>query len=97
MSFNGTNLTNDPFNEFMSVFTDLIGYSFFLIPISFIAIALYIKTRTVAVSGVWLMASTLMVGTAIFAEQPVMGFIYYLFTVISLVGVIVSIYLDGRR
>jgi len=96
MAFNETGLTNNPFNEFMSLFTDILGYSFFLIPIGFIAIALYIKTRTVAVSGVWLMASTLMVGTAIFAEYPEMGFIYYLFTVISFVGVIVSIYLESR-
>lgn len=96
MSFNGSELIDNPFNEFSSVFTDIIGLSFFLIPISFIAIAIYIKTRTVAASGVWLIASTLMVGTAIFTEYPAVGFIYYLFTVISFVGVIVSIYLESR-
>ena len=96
MAFNGSELIDNPFNQFFSAFTDILGYSFFLIPISFIAIALYIKTRTVAVAGVWLMASTLMVGTAIFAEYPEMGFVYYLFTVISFVGVIVSIYLENR-
>ena len=96
MVFNGYAFLNNQFNEFFSSFTDILGYGFFLIPISFIAIALYITTRTVAVAGVWLMASTLMVGTAIFSSYPEMGFIYYLFTVISFVGVIVSIYLEGR-
>jgi len=96
MPFNESGLNNNPFNEFISVFTDIMGYAFLLIPIGFIAIALYIKTKTVAVSGVWLMASTLMIGTALFTTYPEMAFIYYLFTVISFVGVIVSIYMESR-
>jgi len=96
MSFNGSDLISNPWDSFFSVFGDILGVSWYLIPISFIAIAIYIKTRTVAAAGMWLMASCLMIGSAIFVEHPEMSFVYYLFTVISFVGVVVSVYLEAR-
>jgi len=96
MALNGTDLISNPWDSFFSVYGDIIGVSWYLIPISFIAVALYIKTRTFAVSGMWLMASTLMIGSALFVEHPEMSFVYYLFTVLSFVGIVVSIYLEAR-
>lgn len=96
MSFNGSEAIDNPWETFSSVYTDILGMGFYLIPIGVIAVALYIATRTIAASSIWLMASTLLVGTVIFADYPEMSFIYYLFTVLGLVGVIFSIYMEWR-
>jgi len=96
MAFNGSELLDQPWETIFSVFTDIIGYGFYLVPISFIAVALYIKTKTVAVSGMWLMATTILVGSAIFNEYPVMSYIYFIIAAFSLTGVIISVYLEAR-
>jgi len=96
MALNGSEMLSNPFDTFMSVYTDIIGQAFYLIPISIIGVALYIKTRNAAVSGIWFMMCCLMVGTAIFSEYPEMAFVYYVFTVISLVGTVVSIYMEVK-
>jgi len=93
---NGSEILDKPWDTFFSQFTDLFGYSFFLVPIGFIALALYLKTKNVTAVSVWLMGSCFLMGTGIFSSYPEMGFVYYLFAVLGLVGVIVSIYLEGR-
>jgi len=42
---NGTELLDDPFNTVFSPFTDLLGSAFWLVPISIIAAALFMKTK----------------------------------------------------
>jgi len=96
MAFNGSELLDQPWETLFSVFTDILGYAFYLIPISFIAIALYIKTKTVAVSGIWMLATTLMIGSIIFTQFPVMGLIYYIIAGVSFTGIIASIYLEVK-
>jgi len=89
---NGSELINNPLDTVMSPFTDLLGSGFWLVPIGVIAVALFIKTRNVAVTSVWLMGSSLLIGSSIFSSYPAMGFVYYLFTIIGFVGVIISIF-----
>lgn len=95
-NINGSEILDNPWDTWFSPFTDIFGYSFFLVPIGFIALALYIKTRNVTVVSIWLMGSSLLMGTGIFSSYPEMGFVYYLFAILGLVGVIVSIYLEQR-
>ena len=91
MAINGSELINSPWDTIFSPFNDILGGSFWLVPIGFIAVALYVKTRTVAASSVWLMGSCLILGSGtIFSSYPEMSFVYYLFAVLGLVGVIVS-------
>lgn len=89
---NGSELLDNPFNTIMGTFTDILGGSFYLIPIGVIAVALYVYSRDVTVSAIWLMASSLLVGTSFFSTYPGISFVYYLFTVFGLVVAIVSIF-----
>jgi len=91
-NINGSELINDPLDTIISPFTDILGGIFWLIPIGIIAVALFVKTRSVTVSSIWLMASTALIGTGVFVDYPEVGFIYYIFTVLGLVGAIVSIF-----
>ena len=96
MSVNGSELIDTPLDTLFSVFTDIMGGAFWLLPISVIALALYIKTREVSVVSIWLTLSTLLVGSSIFSQYPEMGFVYYVFTVIGLIGIVVSIFFMKR-
>lgn len=89
---NGSELLDNPFDTIMGTFTDIMGGAFWLIPIGVIAVALFIKTRSITVSSIWLMASCAIVGTGVFVDYPEMGFVYYIFTIIGLVMSIVSIF-----
>ena len=92
MAVNGTSLLNDLWNTIFSPFSDILGGGFWLIPIGFISIALFIKTRNVTASSMWLLCSCSIMGSGeLFTDFPEMSFIYYLFAIIGLVGVIVSL------
>lgn len=93
-NINGSEILEKPWDSFFSRFTDIFGYSFFLIPIGFIALALYLKTRNVTVVSVWLMGSCSLLGAGIFTMYPTMGFVYFLFAIIGFVATIFSIYIE---
>jgi len=93
MPLNGTDLINHPFNTTFKAYTDLLGSGFWLIPISFIAVALYVKTRNPVMVGVFLVGSGLLLsGGNLFASNPQMALVFTIFTVLSFVGLIASIY-----
>ena len=93
MPINGTELINNPFDTIFSPFTDVLGQGFWLAPLTFIAIALYIKTRDVVVVSAWMLGSgTLFSSALIFADFPEMAFVYLIFTTIGLIGMIVGIF-----
>jgi len=93
MPINGSELINDPFNTIFSPFTNLLGSGFFLIPLTFICVALYIKTREPAVVSVFMLASgTLLMGADIFTGYESMGLAYALFAALGLIGLVLSLY-----
>lgn len=93
MPINGSELINDPFNTIFSPFTNLLGSGFFLIPLTFICVALYIKTREPAVVSVFMLASgTMLMGVDIFAGYESMGLAYALFAALGLIGLVLSLY-----
>lgn len=92
MAINGSELIDKPWDTIWGTFTNIFGGAFWLIPIGIIAVALFMKTREVTVSAIWLALSSLFVGTAVFSEHPEIGFLYYMFTVLGLIGTIVSIF-----
>ena len=97
MGLNGSELTNQPLDTIMTTFTDILGSAFWLVPIGFIAIALYIKNKNFTASSVWLMASSSILGTSnLFTDHPEMSFLFYVLTVIGFVGVVISIYTLDR-
>lgn len=97
MGVNATELINNPWETIFSPFEDIIP-GFWLIPIGVIAVALFIKTRSITVSSIWLFASCIMLGSGnLFVNNPEIAFVYFLFAVFGFIGVIVSLYTNVRR
>lgn len=94
MPINGTDLLNNPIDTIFSPFSDFLGAGFWLIPIGFITLALFIKTRNLTAASVWLMGSCIIMGSGqIFGSYPEMSFFYYLVACLGFTGTIVSIFL----
>ena len=93
MPINGSDIINHPWNTTFKTFTDLLGASFWLIPLSFITVALFVKTRNpVAVSG-FMIASGLILGSGnIFVSNPQMAYVYWIFAALGVVGIILGIF-----
>jgi len=93
MVWNASDIVTNPWNTTFSPYTDLIGNAFWLFPVSFIGIALYIKTRNpVLVSGYMLASGVFLASGNIFLGTPEMVLVYVLFAVIGLIGVILNIF-----
>ena len=90
---NGTDLLNNPLGELTSPFTDLLGTGFWLIPLSFICIALYIKTRNVTVVSLFMLSSGLLLSSSsIWVGYTEASFLYIVFTALGLVGTIANLF-----
>jgi len=93
MPWNSSDLISNPWNTTFSSYTDLLGNLFWLFPLSFIAIALYVKTRNpVAVSAFMLASGLLLSSGQIFLGHPEMVLVYVIFAVIGLIGLILNIF-----
>lgn len=92
MPFNGSEIIDNPFNTIFSPFTDLFGTGFWLIPITFIAVALYVKTRNVVSVFAFLLAGcALLAGGNIFLGYPEMAYVYILIGLLALVALVLGI------
>jgi len=90
---NGTDFVSNPWITTFSPFTDLLGNGFFLIPVSFIGLALYIKTRNPVLVSAYLIAAGLLLSSgSMFVDYPEMAIVYTVFTVLSLIGLVLSLY-----
>lgn len=97
MPLNGSELLDDPFNTIFSPFTDLLGSGFWLIPLTFISIALYIKTRDVTTVSMFMIASGILLSAGtIFSEYPEMAFLYVVFTAIGIIGIVLSLFFHNE-
>jgi len=97
MALNGTEWLNDPAGTTFSPFTDLLGSAFWLIPISFIGLALYIKTRNPVLVSAYMLAVGLMLSSGtIFSGYPEMAMAYMVFAMLGLIGLIVGIFFMRR-
>jgi len=55
-----SDFTDNPWDTTFEPFIDLFGNAFYIIPIGFIALALYMKTRSPLISSVWILLSCLL-------------------------------------
>lgn len=96
MPINGTDLINNPWNTTFKVFTDLFqpyGGAFYLIPISFIGLALYMKTRNpVVVCAYFIAVSLLMSGGGMFSGYAQVALLYTVVCALAIVGMFMSIF-----
>ena len=90
---NGSEIIDKPWDTIFSPFTDLLSNGFWLIPIGFIGVALYVKTHNLTATGVWLTISSLLLASGnIYTGFPELAFVYLIFTVIGIMGIVVDIY-----
>ena len=99
LEINGTDLLNNPFTTIFSPFINLLGSGFFLIPISFITMALYVKTRNlVTVSAFMIASGSLLTGVSMFSTYPEMGsYVYPIFTGIGVASLVLGFIFSIRR
>lgn len=100
MPFNGSDIITDPWNTTFSPFTDLFarvvgeGHLFYLVPLIFITIALYVKTRDPVMVSMFMLASgILLAGGNIFIGAIEMSGIFVIFAAIGIAGLFISLLL----
>jgi len=93
MAINGSDLVNNPWNTTFSAYTELLGNAFWLFPLSFIAIALYIKTRNPTLVSSYMLASGILLASGqMFMGNPEMVLVYIIFAVLGLVGILLDVF-----
>lgn len=85
MPFNVSELLSNPIETIFSVFTDLIGFGFYIVVLGVIAGALYIQKRDFAMVGMFMLTSGgLLAGGSLFVGYTEMAFVY---TIIAGLGI----------
>ncbi len=93
MALNGTDLITQPWDTVLSPFINLLGSGFYLIPITFIALALYLKTHDTMLASSWLLASGVLLSSgAIFTGYLEMSIIYTIVVALGVTGIILNIF-----
>ena len=97
---NGSDLINQPWNTTFSPYIHLFGQGWILIPISFIAAALFIKVRDpiilsvyMIITGIFLTGATI----SMFDSFPAAVIPYILFTVIGIAVLLHGVFYGGQR
>lgn len=97
MPINGTELLNAPWETILSPFTDLLGSGFYIIPVSVMAAALFIKTRDIVSVGVlMILAGALLSGGGLWTGYYQMSILYVIFTLIGVVSVVMGLLFRRR-
>lgn len=90
---NGSDILSDPWGTTFSPFTDLFNSAFWLIPLSFICVALYVKTRNpVGVSAFMVCSGLILSSGNMFMNHPEMSYLYMIFAAIGFIGVIIGVF-----
>ena len=94
MAVDVTAFMADPWGMTFSCFVDLLGTPFYLIPLSVIAGALYIKTKDVAIVSMYLISSSaLLLSAGMFTGLTDMVNLYVVIIAIGLGGLVVELFL----
>ena len=86
---------NTTFEPFIKLFEQMagVGAMFYLVPLTFLAIALYARTRDVAmVSAYLIFIGVLFSGVGFIGSSPEMTYIFMIFTAIGLLGLFIHIF-----
>ena len=89
---NGTELLNSPWETILSPFTDLLGSGFYIIPISVIAAAIFMKTRDIVSVGVFMiLAGSLLSGAGIFQGYFGIVPLYIIIVALGITSVVIGL------
>lgn len=100
MPFNGSDIVTDPVNTTFSPFTELfeslgtgMGATFWLFPLSVIAVALYVKTRSVETVSLYMITSGALLGSGgIFWGATDMGLVFLVFASLGIASLFISLF-----
>lgn len=94
---NGSDLVNQPWNTTFSPYISLFGQGWMLIPLSFIAAALFLKTRDpILVSGYMILVGALFTAGGVFTGFTGMVLAYAMFTAIGIAVLMYGVFYGGR-
>jgi len=102
---NGTTMINDPFNTLFSPFTNFfegilgpgLGAAFFLLPVTVLALGVYVKTNDIVTTSMFLLLTGALLFTgSIMAGIPEMGIIFIIFTAMGIVSLFIGIIFQRR-
>lgn len=97
MAVNVTTLINNPVTTVFSPFVDLLGTPFYLIPVTVIGVALFIKTKEPIYLGFFLLLSgALLSGGGIFVGAMNMVLLYIFLIAAGFVSVFYGFYFKSR-
>ena len=100
MAFNASEIVTEPFNTTFSPFTDLFegmlpgtAAAFFLLPLSIITIALFVKTRDPVMVSMFMMASGALASAgSIFVGAIGMVPVFVIFSALGVTALFVSLF-----
>jgi hypothetical protein len=96
---NGSDLINQPWNTTFSPYIALFGQGWVIIPVSFIAAALFMKTRDTIILSAFMIISGILLFSAtysMFDSFPAAILPYILFTVIGVAVLFHGVFYGGR-
>ena len=104
MPLNGTELIEEPFNTTFSPFTDFFdaiitggGMLFWLIPLTVLTLAIYVKTESSEMATLFMIGSgALLSGGGIFIGSPEMSIVFIVFTALGIAGLFMSLFFQRR-
>jgi hypothetical protein len=97
LMINGSDLINQPWNTTFSPYIALFGQGWLLIPVSFIAAALFMKTRDPAVLSMFMIVTgALLTAGGLFGSFAPATFAYLMFTVIGIAVLFYNVFYGGR-
>ncbi len=89
---NGTNFSHNLWNTTFSTFSNLLGAWWLLVPISFVGIALFMKTREPVMVSMYLLTTGALLTTGgIFVGMMDMVPVFIIMTAAGLAGVLISL------
>jgi len=92
-AFNATELFNDPINYLLTVFTNLMGQGFLLIPVSVITGALWLQKKDPTMTSMFMIVSgALLSGGSLWTGYSEMAILYTVFAGIGIGALILSLY-----
>ena len=98
LTINGSDLINQPWNTTFSPYIALFGQGWLLIPVSFIAAALFMKTRDPVLLSMFMIVSGIMLNATglLFSTFQQGTFAYTIFTVIGIAVLFYNVFYGGR-
>jgi hypothetical protein len=97
LTINGSDLINQPWNTTFSPYIHLFGQGWLLIPVSFVAAALFMKTRDPALLSMYMIVTgALLTAGGLFSSFAPATFAYLMFTVIGIAVLFYNVFYGGR-